>query len=230
MYNKNVNLFVYSLVITFFFACESKSPEHYLTKAKKIEEEGRFEDANSLLSKAIEIDSTFLGAYINRGVNKASMGLFEEAIKDYEKVLKLDSNNTLALFNIGNNYKRLEKYDFAVIYYNKAFESKGGENVYLDINQNNLFSIGEFDVNGYEIHYERGIAFYYIGNLSKSFADFEASISSNYMIAECFYWVGYIYISEKQIDLACEFFTKSMQLGNTDAETALDKYCNYDVQ
>lgn len=157
---------------------------------------------------------------------RPSLISFEGAIADYKIVLELDSNNTLALFNMANNYKRLEKYDSAISLYNKAFESKGGQGIYLDIVQNNFMNTGEFDVPGYEIHFERGIAYYYAGNINEAFIDLNTSINNNYMIAECYYWIGYIYISIGKMDLACENFIKSQQLGDSYAELALKEYCS----
>ena len=40
-------------------------------------------------NKAIEIDSNFAEAYMNRGTQKCKMKLYNDALKDYEKALKL---------------------------------------------------------------------------------------------------------------------------------------------
>lgn len=135
----------------------------------------------------------------------------------------------MALFNIGNNYKRLEKYDSAIIFYDKAFDSKKGKDIYLDFSNNNLTDIGDYDVPSYEINFERGIAHYYMGNFKKSFIDFNTSIHKDYRSAECYYWIGYIYLSQKQINLACENFNKSKHMGDKDAELASEQYCGKNV-
>lgn len=219
-------LFTFLILIVHLTSCDFKSAEQYLIEAESLSDEGKYLEANLLLDKAIEKDNKYLGAYINRGANKAALDSFEAAIADYKMVLELDSNNTLALFNTANNYKRLEEYDSAISFYNKAFESKGGQKLYLDIAPNNFMNIGEFDVLGYAIHFERGIANYYAGNINKAFTDFNISIENNYMTAECYYWIGYIYVSIGEIDLACENFSKSKQLGDLNAEFALKEYCS----
>lgn len=64
-----------------------------------------------------------------------------------------------------------------------------------------------------------------MSNLRKSFTDFENAISNEYRIAECYYWIGYIYILNEKFDVACEFFLKSKNLRDEEAELALKEYC-----
>lgn len=218
-----------TIILTFLLlltGCDFKTAQDYLNEADKLSEQKKFKEAIELLDKAIQKDPKYLGAFINRGSDKSALGNFEEAIKDYKIVLDLDPKNTLALFNIGNNYKRLENYQTAIEYYNKAFDIKGGQSIYLDLTPNDFIDLSEFDVPGHEIHYERGIAYYNIDSLKRAFDDFNAAIRQNYMIAESNCWLGYIYVSTGQTDLACEKFRKSKQLGDKDAEEELKKYCN----
>ncbi len=216
-----------SFTILFILSsCDFKTEQDYLNDAERLSEQKKYKEAIELLDKAIKKNPKYLGAYINRGADKSALGYFEEAIKDYKTVLQIDSKNTLALYNIGNNYKRLENYEKAVEFYNQAFETKGGQNIYLDLTQNDFFGINEYDVPGYEIFYERGIAYYSMDSLQRALEDINASLHQNYMIADCYFWLGFIYLSTGQTDLGCENLKKSKQLGNKDAEIELKKYCN----
>jgi tetratricopeptide (TPR) repeat protein len=213
-------------IILLLTSCDFKSAQEYLNEADKLSEQGKYKEAIELLDKAIEKDPKYLGAYINRGADKSALKDYKGAIEDYKNVLQIDPKNTLALFNIGNNYKRLDNFKTAVDYYDKAFDTKGGQTIYLDLTPNDFIDLSEFDVPGHEIHYERGIAYYNIDSLKRAFDDFNAAIRQNYMIAESNCWLGYIYVSTGQTDLACEKFRKSKQLGDKDAEAELKKYCN----
>lgn len=215
-------ILIFLLILT---GCDFKSAQDYFNEAEKFSEQKKYKEAIELLDKAVGKDPKYLGAYINRGADKSSLGNFKEAIEDYKTVLQIDPQNTLALFNIGNNYKRLKDYKTAVEYYNKAFDTKGGQTVYLDLTANDLNDYDEFDVPGHEIHYERGISYYNIDSLQRALNDFNAAIQKNYMNAECYYWLGFIYLSTGQTDLACENLKKSKQLGYKDAEAELKKYC-----
>lgn len=218
-----------TIILTFLIllaSCDFKTAQDYLNEADKFSEEGNYNEAIELLDKAIQKDPKYLGAYINRGTDKSALGHFEEAIMDYKKVLDLDPKNTLALFNIGNNYKRLDDFKTAVEYYDKAFDTKGGQSIYLDLTPNDFIDLSKFDVPGHEIHYERGIAYYNIDSLHRAFNDFNAAIQKNYMTAECHFWLGYIYLSTGQTDLACKNLNKSKELGDNDAEEEIKNYCN----
>ena len=199
-------------IILLLTSCDFKSAQEYLNEADKLSEQGKYKEAIELLDKAIEKDPKYLGAYINRGADKSALKDYKGAIEDYKNVLQIDPKNTLALFNIGNNYKRLDDFKTAVDYYDKAFDTKGGQTIYLDLTPNDFIDLSEFDVPGHEIHYERGIAYYNIDSLQRAFNDFNAAIQKNYMTAECYFWLGFIYISTGQKDLACENLKKSKQL------------------
>jgi tetratricopeptide (TPR) repeat protein len=213
-------------MLFFIVSCDFNTAEYYFNEADKLSEQGKHEEAILLLDKAIEKDPKYIGAYINRGYDKLALRDFKSAIEDYNKVLEIDSANTMALFNIGNNYKRLDDYKTDVDYYNKAFGTKGGQMIYIDWAQNDFFDLNNFDVPGYAINYERGIAYYRIDSLQRAFEDFNAAIRQHYMTAECYYWIGYIYVSIGQTNLAREYFMKSTMLGDKDAEQALKEYCS----
>ena len=213
-------------ILLLLTSCDFKTAKDYLNEADKLSEQKRYREAIELLDKAIKKDPKYLGAYINRGADKSALGDFEAAIEDYKAVLQIDPKNTLALFNIGNNYKRLDNFNKAVEYYNQAFDTKGGQLLYIDYTPNDFIDLTDFDVLGHEIHYERGIAYYNIDSLQRAFDDFNAAIRQNYMIAESNCWLGSIYVSTGQTDLACEKFRKSKQLGDKDADAELKKYCN----
>lgn len=218
--------FTIILILIIFIGCDIKSAKEYFAEAEKLEKQQKYKEAIQLLDKAISKDKYFLGAYINRGADKSAIGDYKGAITDYEKVISLDSKNTLAYFNIGNNLKRIGDSKSAVDFYNKAFNTKGGDGIYLDLQPNSVVDLSSFDVPGHEIYYERGIALYQIDSLKRAFSDFQNCISKNYMTAESNYWIGNIFINNGNKEKACKYFNKAKFLGDTDAEDSIRKYCN----
>ena len=216
-------LFIFSLA---FIGCDIKSAKDYFAEAEKLEQQQKYREAIPLLDKAILKDKNFLGAFINRGADKSAIGDYKGAIGDYENVISIDSKNTLAYFNIGNNLKRIGKNKSAVDFYNKAFNTKGGDGIYLDLKPNSVIDLSSSDVPGHEIYYERGIALYQIDSLKKAFSDFQNCILKNYMTAESNYWIGNIFLANGNKEKACEYFNKAKSLGDTDAEDSIRKYCN----
>ncbi len=219
-------LFLFISISITFLSCDFKSAKDYFAEAEKLEEQQKYKEAIPILDKAILKDNKFLGAYINRGADKSAIGDFKGAIADYEKVTSLDAKNTLAYFNIGNNLKRIGDNKTAVDFYNKAFNTKGGDGIYLDMQPNSFVDLSKFDVPGREIYFERGIALYQIDSLQKAFYDFQNCIEKNYMVAESSYWIGNIFLIKGKKDKACEYFNKAKLLGDKDAENSILKYCN----
>ena len=104
--------------------------------------------------------------------------------------------------------------------------TKGGEGINFDYTPNNYFDLGKFDVPARVNYFERAIAFYNIDSLKNSSNDFKYCINSNFMKADCYYYVGYIYVAKSQKEIACKYFYQANNLGDTAALTAIKKYCH----
>jgi tetratricopeptide (TPR) repeat protein len=212
------------LIIT-VSSCNYKSAKTYFNEATKLEEQNKLPEAIKLLDKSIEKDSNYLPAYINRAVDKAMLGYYKEAIQDYDIVLRKDSKNTLAFLNRGKNKHRLLNYRGAIDDFQKAINSKGGEGVRIEYIPNN--SDGkEYDCSMEEIKLERGVSFYFTGDLNKSFNDIEYCIKNNFERKIALYWRGMIYISSDKKDLGCKDLQESSRLENKDAVQEIDRFCN----
>lgn len=172
--NKSV---VKVLPIVFSFVlltgCDFRSSEDYHRAANKLEQEGKFTEAIACLDNAIRKDPHNIKALLDRAVDKSILNDFKGAIDDYTSVSQLDSANGLAFLNRGKNKMRLEDYTGALVDFDKAIATKGGESLYVDNVENPSFENSfEYDVKMEEIRFERGIAYYRIDSLKKSFEDF----------------------------------------------------------
>ncbi len=201
-----------------------KSAEDYVWEADRLSEQGKYHEAIVLLDKAIAKNPQLVSAYINRGADKSATGQFLEAIRDYQSAVAIEADNTLALFNIGNNYKRLDSFETAIGYYDKAMATKG-DGIYVDWHPNRFVNPDPSDVPGYEIIFERAIAHYYNDSIRLAYNDLKTALESGYMVADCYYWLGFVYLSYRDKILACESFQKSKVLGNTDALEEIKRYC-----
>jgi len=196
----------FTIVILFFASCDFKTSKDYFVAAAELEQQQKYNEAIKLLDKAILKDKQFIGAYINRGADKSAINDFKGAIEDYEKVLLIDHQNTLALFNIGNNYKRLNNYKTAINYYDKALQTKPGNYTYVDLVPNDFVDLSAFDVPAQEIFFEKGIALYFVDSLKDSYTNLQRCIKKGYMIADCYYWIAFIYLRCGQNKAACDYF------------------------
>ena len=221
---QNKILILYLLI---FLSCDFKSANSYYEDAYILEENGKYEEAIKLLDKAIAKNPKFLGAYINRGVDKSILGRKAEAIKDYNKVIEIDPENVLALFNKANNLHEIKKYNEAIGLYDKIMNLKGGEPLTINWTQNPYFKNekADYDVNSFDIIFRRAVSYYHIDKLNKSYEGFEISINNNYKVKEAYFYLGGIYYAMDEGDKACEYFKKSMKLGDYDAQEFYLKNC-----
>lgn len=225
--NKSV---VKVLPIVFSFVlltgCDFRSSEDYHRAANKLEQEGKFTEAIACLDNAIRKDPHNIKALLDRAVDKSILNDFKGAIDDYTRVSELDSANGLAFLNRGKNKMRLEDYTGALVDFDKAIAAKGGGSRYVDYVENPSFETGfEYDVKMEEIKFERGIAYYRIDSLKKSFEDFNFCVQKSYLLPECYYWTGIIYLRYDMNSEGCRNLRKAMELGEQGAKEVVDKYC-----
>lgn len=222
MHKSSIVLF---LTLILLISCAQPQSEKLTVEEEILYEQGNYKEAIRKLDEAIKIDPKNARAYINRGTNKSALEDFEGAILDYQKVLELIPGNRLSLFNIGNNYKRLGKPELAVENYNKALHLKDGQQVFVEFVPNENTDLIEFYVPTHEIMYERGMAYYDLGELEYAFHDFNYALENNFQTAECHYFLGMIHYAGGQKDKACDEFILGKQLNDKDAEKAFQAYC-----
>lgn len=222
-----MNKYLYFLLLFIIASCDLRNVESYVIEAEKLSENGNYLDANKLLDKALDKDPYSISAYINKGANLAALKKFEDAIKIYNKALSIDSENTMILYNLANNYKQIEKYNIALLYYNKALNTKGGENIYIDYdNENSYIELGNnYDIEGSEIFFQRGITYLCLDSIKSSISDFKRCVSNNYNVPKCYYYLGINYYKISQDSLGCDYLKKSAIWKDKDAIEALSEYC-----
>lgn len=86
--------------------------------------DGKIEDANKTLTKAIELLPLSPIAHNNLGMVLRHQGKTTEAIKHYQEAIRLDSNYAEAENNIGLIYDKTGSIDQAAMHYKRAIEIK----------------------------------------------------------------------------------------------------------
>ena len=220
--------FLILIVVLILASCDFKSSKKYFDEATKLEEQEKYADAILLLDKAIKKEPEFIGAIINRGADKSALKNYKGAIEDYELVLGFDEGNTLAIFNIANNKKRLNNYKSAISYYNAALETKGGKYLTIDWVENPSFNNkkADFDVNTFDIIYERGLAYFELDSLNNAVQDFNSCIKNNSNIANATFYLSQTYFKANHIVEGCEYLQKAIQLGYREISPNQIKLCD----
>jgi tetratricopeptide (TPR) repeat protein len=85
----------------------------YYQQAYLLTDEGKYEEAIALYSKAIELLPTFYEAIDNRAFCKMDLGRWRDAIEDFSLSLQVHADSLLAEFSIGECYYRLGEFSKA---------------------------------------------------------------------------------------------------------------------
>ncbi|HSF50826.1 MAG TPA: tetratricopeptide repeat protein [Nitrososphaeraceae archaeon] len=83
---------------------------------------GKYEQAIPYLNRVIEIDSSNVDAWSNKGLISIDLKKYDEAIKYYDKALEIDSTYIDAWKGKGNVFLHLKKYHDSLQYFTKAHE------------------------------------------------------------------------------------------------------------
>ena len=92
-------------------AIRIRPDEKYLYNVRALAQKaiGNYELSINDFNKSIELDSKYVGSYIDRGDLFIQMGEFEKAEKDYSYAIKLNPKSALSFKNRGNLYRYLGK-------------------------------------------------------------------------------------------------------------------------
>lgn len=86
------------------------------------DEVGKPDETLMYLNKIIELDSTYIPAYVNIGFKYQLMGNHEKAIKCFSKVLELNPGEALAYSNISYSFMKIGKLKEALENINQSIE------------------------------------------------------------------------------------------------------------
>ncbi len=129
--------------------------EELFDQAEQNYDEGNFEEAIELYSKALEIESNNLNVLINLGLSFYNVDKNDKAITLYKKAISIEPEDFLAWINLGLVYLDEESYEDAI----KAFKVAS-----------------ELDSEDPEIWEHLGEAYFYIGEYEKSRQSFRNMI------------------------------------------------------
>ncbi len=187
----------------------SQTKEEYLEQADKKYFSKEYSEAITFYTKAIELSPNDASIYSFRGHAKVEANDYNGAIADFTKSLKIEPNSAVYCFrglakNKNNDYKG------AIIDFTKAFE----------LDQSYSIAI-----------YNRGLSKYYLKNYQEAIADFTKAIkirSQSKSLEENADPYYYRALSKHHLGLGgvCTDLSKAKELGYTEAEEAILKYCN----
>lgn len=181
-------------------------------------------EKKELYSKAIEINTKFLDAYINRGLVNNELGDYEASLNDYDKAIELDKKCALAYNNRGYTKFKQKNYDGALEDYNKAILLNPKFQLALD-NKARLFAevCMEDDKDFSEKFYlSRAIIEINEGDYTAALDDLDESIKFNPNSAIAHFYKGVAFHNLAKEDAAYTSYTKAIELN----KNMIDAYFN----
>lgn len=117
-------LYLIILTISFLISCiaQTKGPRYYTELGRSLCTEGNYMQGMQYYRKAIEMDSNYVDAYVDRALWRLNYKDYDGSINDWKKVLSLKPKNILALNNLGVVYESMGELDSALIYFTKSIE------------------------------------------------------------------------------------------------------------
>ncbi|MFB3895766.1 MAG: tetratricopeptide repeat protein [bacterium] len=100
-------------------------------QAIKLLNKGKFDDAITACTQAIELDSTYTDAYNNRGLAYAQKREFDRAIADFDKALEINPRLGETYFNKALTCEKAGRIPEAIDGYKKAIEFGGKQNPFI---------------------------------------------------------------------------------------------------
>lgn len=168
--------------------------EEYVTEAKEHNALGRHDEAIADCSKAIELDSDYVEAYIVRAAAFAVSGRsdgYSRAAEDCDTALELDPDCAKAYVNLASVSNSTEQYEQAIEECSKAIE---------------------LDPNLAEAYNNRAFAYDYTEQFDKAIPDADRAIELKPEYAVAYNNRGLAYYMKGQHDKAIADFKKALEL------------------
>ncbi len=197
-----------------------------------------YEGAILDFTKAIELDSLFFDAYLQRALNKSITADYTGAIKDYTKALELRPDTMIALLNRGIAYRNFgSKHDaikdfnrMILLYPNKV--SGYTERGYTKFELNDYRgAILDYDLAitlepNYYSFYMRGAAYFNLNLYEQAISDLNKSIELNHQYGFIFQSRGLCKIQAGYLNEGCLDLKKAGEMGATLAYEFIREKCN----
>ena len=174
----------------------------YRSRARASAAAGQMDQAVSLASEAIRVDSYEPKAYLDRGNIYRDSGQADQAVADFTKVIGWEPKNAGAYNSRAGAYLLAGKADQAIADYAKAIE----------INPKDA-----------EALYNRGMAYKSSGQGDKAISDFTKSIELDPKNALAYYNRGSAYGDSEKLNEAVADYTKAIELNPKYAKAFFDR-------
>lgn len=156
--------------------------------------ERKFEEAETILREAIELDANNMDAYFNLATILDDLKKYDEAELCYKKIIDLDPENIYVYNNLGFFYQQIGRYKESIQCFNKV----------IDVYPDEAYSYNN-----------RAYSYMKLGKLKKALTDVNLSITLLPENAFAYRNRALIYFEMERSEDACQDLQKALDLGFT---------------
>ncbi len=201
----------------------AQKPKKFYKEGVKLFETNQYNEAIDQFNQAIQLDASYVDAYVWRAKSYEKTDNLELCAKDYEKAVELDPKVVNYIFEAGKANYKIKNYDKALKYLTEAvvldnkhfqaFQFKSFAHIKLKEYKDaiatidNALSIKETYVG----HYARGVANDSLKNYPQAINDYDRAIGLKPNFEKAFYTLTKAYIKNNELDKALQNATRSVQ-------------------
>lgn len=154
--------------------------------------QGEYQQALDVYSRAIAVDPQRAESYNNRGNVYAATKRLDLALADYHRALELDPTLEKTYNNVGTIYNQRKDFEQALVHYDRA----------LDLNPSNAGA-----------YFNRANVYLQKNELDKAFTDYSRSIEKNPFQKKAYYYRAQIYAQRGEYEHALQDIREAQTLG-----------------
>ena len=119
---KSFGLLFMFVALLFATDLDAQTAKKFFKTGEDFVEAENYEDAIEQFTKAIELESDFEDAYLERAKAKEKISKLAEAAEDYNRLTAIDPKESEYFYNEGRLYAQLEKFQESILPLSKAIE------------------------------------------------------------------------------------------------------------
>lgn len=191
------------LTVSVLTACTSKQDAKESTRlsnqSKILLQDGKLDEALTVVEKSIQLDPTNHAAYNNRAyINAEKNKPEEQVLADYYKALSIKPDYDVSLYSLANYYHSIKNYDSTIARANIYFNYADKYNFDKNLTQH-IYGIS-------------GESKYMLANFDEAILDINKAIELDSLDPSSYKVLGDCYLYKNSFDRAIKEYTKAIRL------------------
>jgi tetratricopeptide (TPR) repeat protein len=195
-----------------------------------------YNKAIECFDKALEIDSKYVPALIDKGIALLNLERYEDAIECYDKAIEIEPKNAYARFNKGNTLSNLKRYEDAIKYFDQALEIDPKDADTLTAKGSALYHLAKYEEalqcvdKALEIEPKlagaligKTVVLYHLKRYKEALQCVDKALEIEPKLARALIGKGLVYYGLTKYEEAMKYFDKALEIDPNEPNAWLDK-------